>query len=73
MDREDILTVEELAAMLGVHEPSSIANPHLQAHADERRLFREVTAAAARECGVRSILFLEGELNSQAIREIGIR
>ena len=37
-------------------KPTEINNPHLKAHADERRLFSEATASAAHESSIKFFL-----------------
>jgi hypothetical protein len=59
-------------AIVSDDEPAQIGNPHLKAHADERRLFREATASAARELGIDSIFLVEKEISRSARNIIGV-
>jgi hypothetical protein len=60
------------AAIVSDRDPPKIGNPHLQAHADERRLFCEATAAAWDECGIGSIFLLEEQVTDKAATKIGV-
>ena len=60
------------ATIVSDGDPPKIGNPHLQAHADERRLFREATAAALDECGIDSIFLLEEQVTDKAATKIGV-
>ncbi|HXF96891.1 MAG TPA: hypothetical protein VNI61_12400 [Gemmatimonadales bacterium] len=52
-------------------DPRTIANPHIRAHAEEGRLFREVTVAAAHKARLRSLVVLERELPEAAAGVLG--
>ena len=60
------------AAIVSDDEPAQIGNPHLKAHAEERRLFREATASAARDLGIDSIFLVETEISESAFKIIGV-
>jgi hypothetical protein len=60
------------AAIVSDREPASISNSHLKAHSDERRLFRDATATAARRHGVRCTFLVEDELAREAKKRLGL-
>jgi len=60
------------AAIVSDDEPAQIGNPHLQAHADERRLLREAVASAARDHGIESLFLIRSEVATSAGRMLGV-
>src|SRR5262245_49343135 len=60
------------AAIVSDDEPAQIGNPHLQAHADERRLLREAVASAARSHGIESLFLIRTEVATSAGRMLGV-
>jgi hypothetical protein len=60
------------AAIVSDAEPAHIGNPHLKAHADERRLFREATASAMRELGIESLFLVKTQVARNASKMLGV-
>ncbi len=56
------------AAIVSDGEPPKIDNPHLEAHRDERRLFREAIASATRNHGIESIFLVEDEAAEESAK-----
>jgi hypothetical protein len=54
------------AAIVSDDEPARISNPHLKAHEEERRLFREAAASAAAENGIKSLFLVLTEVARDA-------
>jgi|SRR5215475_1688030 len=61
------------AAIVSDGDPEMrVSNAHLEAHALERRLFREATASAARECGIQAVFLEEAEVTRDAAKIVGV-
>ncbi len=60
-------------AIVSDSDPQEIDNSHLRAHADERRLFRESIASAARDLGIASEILLDRDPVAAAICRLAIK
>jgi hypothetical protein len=52
-------------------DPSTIANEHIRAHAEEGRFFRSIVERAARAVGLEAATMAEKELMYEAVRRLG--